>query len=206
MQTAALRTTPLWQLNTQDLRAFKLRVLAAREWIVEASRSDTLRQQLDTALTGLIAPNRRSRLSSSLAAGEVQVAWELLSLSDLYWIGTRLPASTLWATPLRPHLEALKPEHLHLLGPHSAFEPMPPYEDYEMIMIPDRLAERVSEFKLSLVWLADHEGLSPLQLSSAADGLLNRALSGLKMVDLTDWSSALKAWEKLHPSWLESTK
>ncbi len=206
MQTAALRAAPLWQLTTQDLRAFKLRTLAAREWVVEASRDDTLRQQLDTALTGLIAPNRRSRLNSALAAGEIQVAWELLSLSDLYWIGTRIPGPTVWTTPLQPHLEAYKPEHLHLLGSHTTFEPLPPYEDYELIMIPDRLAERVSEFKLSLVWLADHEGISSLQLSSAADGLLNRALSGLKMVDLTDWSSALKAWDKLHPSWLETTK
>jgi len=180
--------------------------LAAREWIVDASRSDTLRQQLDFATIGLIAPNRRSRLSTALAAGEIQVAWELLSLSDLYWLGNRVPSQTVWTTPLRPHLEAAKPEHLNLLASHSNLEPLPPYEDYEMILIPDRLAERVSEFKFSLAWLADHEGLTPIQLANASDALLNRALSGLKMTDLTDWHSALQAWEKLHPSWLESTK
>ncbi len=206
MQTATLRSTPLWQLTTQDLRAFKIRVLAAREWIVDASRSDTLRQQLDLATIGLIAPNRRSRLSTALAAGEVQVAWELLSLSDLYWLGNRVPSQAVWTTPLRPHLEAAKPEHLNLLASHSNLEPLPPYEDYEMILIPDRLAERVSEFKFSLAWLADHEGLTPIQLANASDALLNRALSGLKMTDLTDWHSALQAWEKLHSSWLESTK
>ena len=215
MQTAALRSAPLWQLRVDDFRSFKLRVLAGREWIVESSRNAETRQQLEQATVGLVAPNRRSRLIGALDAGEVAPAWEILSLGDLYWLGDRLsrgdPNQDLWPSPLWAALRGTKPVHHQLLGPvplyiHGyswpTFEPLPPYEDYERYMLPERLSERVSEFKLSLAWLVDHEGLEPLRVAAAAEGLMEKAFTALQMTDSTDWASALKAWSSVDASWL----
>ncbi|MGJ5818424.1 tetratricopeptide repeat protein [Paludibaculum fermentans] len=217
MQTAAVRATPLWQLRVADLRSFKLRVLAAREWVVESSRSGRVRESLEAASVGLIAPNRRSRLLASLAAGEVAPAWEVLSLSDLYWLGDRLPASypkdDPWPSPMWPALRraSATPNRHSLLGSvplfiHGystpSFEPLPPYEDYARYLLPDRFSERVSEFKLSLAWLADHEGIDPLRLAADAEALMDKAFTSLQMIDYNDWASALKAWSGLSPAWL----
>lgn len=217
MQTAAVRSTPLWQLRVEDLRSFKLRVLAAREWVVESSRKGAVRESLETATVGLIAPNRRSRLLAALTAGEVAPAWEVLSLSDLYWLGDRLvaayPTEDPWASPLWPALRrATATPHRHsLLGQvplfihgYSApsFEPLPPYEDYARYLLPDRFSERVSEFKLSLAWFADHEGVDPLRLAADAENLMDKALGSLQMIDYNDWASALKAWDGLSAAWL----
>lgn len=217
MQTAAVRSTPLWQLRVEDLRSFKLRVLAGREWVVESSRNSGVRESLETATVGLIAPNRRSRLLAALTAGEVAPAWEVLSLSDLYWLGDRLaaayPAEAPWSSPLWPALRhATSTVHRHsLLGQvplfiHGysipCFEPLPPYEDYARYLLPDRFSERVSEFKLSLAWFADHEGIDPLRLAADAEPLMEKAFGTLQMIDYNDWASALKAWHGLGAAWL----
>ncbi|MGC4052126.1 MAG: hypothetical protein QM757_22540 [Paludibaculum sp.] len=218
MQTSALRSTPLWQLRVENLRSFKIRVLAAKEWVVESSRRSGALEELEAASVGLIAPNRRSRLLAALAAGEVAPAWEVLSLSDLYWLGDRLaaayPKEEPWASPLWPHLRrsSTATQRHSLLGPvplfihgysASCFEPLPPYEDYARYLLPERFAERVSEFKLSLAWFADHEGMDPMRLASSAEGLMEKSFASLQMIDYNDWASALKAWDGLNNAWLK---
>jgi tetratricopeptide (TPR) repeat protein len=213
-QFAALRAAPLWQMTVAEQRRFKLRVLAAREWVTEAARSAPLRTSLGEATVGLLAPNRQRRLLAAVEAGDPEKAWPHMSLADLYWLGQRLASRTEgpepWPSPLWAALRSAgKPVRLDLLGPVALaihgdpvprLEPLPPYEDFERYLFPDRLAERVAEFKLYLIWHADHAGADPRSVAAGADAACEQAAAGLKPASLHDWVSALRAWEAYRPA------
>jgi hypothetical protein len=64
-------------------------------------------------------------------------------------------------------------------------------------MFPSELAERVAEFKLYLVYLADGLGVQPSALSRVAEPLAAKAFRNAKMMDAHDWRAVAVAFSSI---------
>jgi hypothetical protein len=80
---------------------------------------------------------------------------------------------------------------------HPHFAPQMPYEEFERYMFPNRLAERVSEFKLYLAEYFERAGIPPAFLPVIAEPAARRVLSGMKMADFRDWPAVLAAFKTI---------
>jgi tetratricopeptide (TPR) repeat protein len=217
-QMGTLRATPFWMLREPELRLLHLRMLAGREYLVEAGRRPEVMLRLAGALGGRLSPQRRTRVLTALQAPDWPVVWENVSLSELYWLGsectTGLKAEP-WPSPLFAALREVEARadlgRLRWIGQSLAGStgtdvpvllPLPPYEDYAGQLMPVKLAERLAEFKLYLARLADQEGLPASALDVISETLFQRAMQGLQMTDMKDWASVLQAFSTIKPAWL----
>jgi len=69
--------------------------------------------------------------------------------------------------------------------------------------MPDLMAQRISELKINLAWLADNAAWEPDALSRLAEPAANAFLATLKMRDNWDWNAALDAYRSLKAENLE---
>jgi tetratricopeptide (TPR) repeat protein len=219
-QIDALRSSLLARLSEADLRRLHLLCLLGREWVIHSAVNPGHAPALDAALAGLVSPSRKLALQRSLAAQTFDQIDDSLTLSDLFWLGqtaARLPEDSRWASPLWTALEAAdaaaRPDGLDPLGPVASVEtgrdvpslvPLPPYEDYEMQMFPNRMASRVAEFKLYAAVLVDRHGLPAPLLEVLTEPLLERIMAELDMADMRDWRSVHRRMREADLAMLES--
>jgi hypothetical protein len=212
-QIGSLRDTnwSLFQDGDQQVAALRIRI--AREWCVEASLQPKLRDELAAETMGLISISRRRDLLSGISSGDWKTVWSSLTLSDLYFLGTRYSLrydTDQWASPvsvaLRQQTGNIKMSHLQLLGAdhkylsacgHPHLAEFSPYEEYEHQPYPGKLAERVAEWKLYLAEYFDRAGLPAQGISLIAEPAAKRLLRDVNMADLRDWNSVLAAYSKL---------
>ena len=217
-QLGAIRLTNWEQLRDQDLRLFGLKVTVAREWIVRAAAQPELAGSLGEASFGLLSLTRRTELLGALADSNWPSIWNLLTLSDLYFLADRYLArypTDPWTSPatlsLRQEMKRNDGSRLAILGgefsgiygcSHAHLRPAMPYEEYEKD--PYKLAERSAEFKLYLARYADTAGLSASAMGAVAENAARAILKQVKLSDVHDWRSVLagysgfdgKAWEE----------
>jgi tetratricopeptide (TPR) repeat protein len=212
-QMAALRASDHRSLTDGDLRRFGLLVRTAREWIVESAISPELRDELERSTLGLLSPARRRDLLSGIAARQWPLAWSAATLNDLYHLGRRYVEShqkDAWQSPalsrLRQELKTGDLERLQTLGavqtaltscthPHLAEQA--PYEEFERYLMPDRIAQRVAEFKLYLADWMNAVGIPAAAFGALAEPVARQVYSRLHVDDLRDWRSALIAFSKI---------
>lgn len=225
-QLAALRNSLLWMVGDPAVRAVHLGVMAGREWLVDASESESETAALLEASEGLVSPERQAHLEQVLLtlqgfrAGKAvpdretfselwDDLWEQVSISDLYWLGRRRtgasPASLVFHT-----LARVPPEDhsgpVHNLGPlwleharssQPRIAPLPAYEDYAAQMMPARLAERLSELGFALACAVDEAGLPAEALGLTAEPLARNLFESLSMADMKDFRSVLALWKRV---------
>jgi len=206
-QISAIRSTNWESLRDEDLRLLGLKVAVAREWIVRAAQQPELEASLAEATFGLLSLTRRAELLGALTDGAWRSVWNVVTLSDLYFLAGRY-LERYQADPwVSPATQALRREvgrndgaRLQALGPelaasfgcaHPHLHAAMPYEEYENDMIPSRLAERGAEFKLYLARYADTAGLSASSLGPVAETIARAILKRMQLSDLHDWRSVL---------------
>jgi hypothetical protein len=172
-QIGAIRSTAWERLQDGDLRLFGLRLAVAREWVARAASQPELAESLGDAAFGLLSLTRRAELLGALADGNWPAVWNLLTLSDLYFLSDRYlarypkdPWTSAATQALRREAARNDGSRLALLGAqfpatfgcsHPHLRAAMPYEQYEKE--PFKLAERSAEFKLYLARYADSAGL-----------------------------------------------
>jgi tetratricopeptide (TPR) repeat protein len=219
-QISAIRSTNWEQLRDGDLRLFGLKIAVAREWVARAAGRPELAASLGEAAFGLLSLTRRAELLGALADGDWRAVWNVLTLSDLYFLGDRYleryPADA-WVSAatqaLRRELARNDGSRLAMLGADFAFtfgcshphlRGARPYEAYEKDMLIFKLAERSAEFKLYLARYADAAGQGASSLGVVAETAARTILKRLQMTDGHDWRSVLagfsefdgKMWEE----------
>ena len=209
-EIAAIRSTSWEQLKESDQRLIALRILVAREWVVQSARNPDVLLALREETVGLLSLSRRADLLNSIVANNWTKTWESITLPDLFQLGgkylQRFRADP-WASPVTQELRAVAAENdgsrLNIFGglPYHAFGcahphllPDAPYEAYELHLFPVDLAERAAEFKLFLAFRADNLGVEPSALAAAAEPLAAKAFRSAHMTDTRDWRSLLSAY------------
>jgi hypothetical protein len=150
---------------------------------------------------------------SAIEARNWRRAWDAVTLADLFALAGKFLArfpNDPWSSPtlvaLRQAATVNDGSRLNILGPihyysfgcnHPHFLPDAPYEEYERHLFPGALAERVAEFKLYLVYLADGMGVEPSSLSSVAEPLAAKAFRNAKMMDPHDWRAVTAAFSSI---------
>lgn len=135
--------------------------------------------------------------------------WDCFSQADLFWLGRQrrkagghsvvwqalqtIPPEA-WNGPLN-ELGALQLEHARSATPR--LQPMAPYENYALELLPGRTAERFSELPLAVALAADEAGLPPESLALIAEPFARRVLAELEMTHLADYRSATDLWKKI---------
>jgi len=215
-QIAAIRGATWERLEESDQRLVGLRCTLAREWIVESASHPVAFQALSEETMGLLSLSRRADLLNAIETRNWPRAWEAVTLPDLFSLAgkflTRFPSDP-WPSPtlaaLRQAVSLNDGSRLNILGavPHHAFgcdHPHllqdAPYEEYERHMFPTEIAERVAEFKLFLVYLADGMGVEPAALSGVAEPLAAKAFRNAKMMDTRDWRAVTTAFSSIAPA------
>jgi hypothetical protein len=210
-QMAALRSTQWRHLREEDAVLLGLRLRVAREWIVEAAFDPKMHEALADDTLGLLSLTRRNDLLNAISTRDWRAAAESATLGDLFNLSARYLAryseANPWESPATVALRELASrnhgERLEWLGPvmpnllscvHPHLTPLPPYEDYEGYMHPNRLSERASELKLYLAALSDREGIPPAALGVLAEPAAVRTLRRIKMADVRDWRSVVAAY------------
>lgn len=215
-QIGSLRSSDWSRLNEHDLIRFEVRLRVAREWIIHASTDDRLLAGLTQDIEGLLPPTRTGTLLDATASRDWDEAFKTLTLGDLFQLSSRYLdrySKDLWQSPaiaaLRKSGDAPGDERLRSLGSsavrllgcsHPHLAPAGPYEEYEKLMLPFKLAERTAEFKLYLADLAARLGLPPAALNAIGEPLAMAILSKTHMTDIRDWQSALSAFAALDPA------
>ena len=215
-QMGSLRATNWNRLDESDLLLFGARLRAAREWIVRAGADAKLLAGLADDTQGILSPNRRSELLDAVAARDWSTAFKSVTLGDLYALSgkylERYPGET-WQSPVTAALQQLSKnndgERLRWLGPsapallgcsHPHLDVAGPYEEYEKLIMPFKLAQRSAEFKLYLADFADRAGIPPRVLNVIGQPLTLQMLKHMRMTDLQDWRDALAAFGGLNDS------
>jgi hypothetical protein len=72
-----------------------------------------------------------------------------------------------------------------------------PYEEYERMILPTKMAERVTELKLYLIDYAGQAGIPAAALGALAEPLAVEVLRKLQMADLKDWRPVPMAFSSL---------
>lgn len=212
-QIAAIRATAWRDLRDEDLRLLSLRIKLAREWIVRAASDPPAMSALSEAVIGLLSLTRRSDLLAALEGKNWPEVWNLVTLSDLYYVSQRYQQRYVtdpWPSPVTEAFRAAIRDHngapMDQLGAsltairgcgHPHLVALGPYEEYERYLFPSKMAERTAELKLYLADLMGRAGLPVGALAALAEPLARTAMEGLRVGDIRDWSSVLAAFSKL---------
>ncbi len=212
-QIGSLRATDWRALSDGDMLVFGLKVRLAREWIEHASTNAELFSGLAEASLGTLSLSRRADLLNGLRARDWKPVWQAVTLSDLYFLADTYLAhykADAWDSPVTralrrwpagadasglAHLGGSHPElngcdHPHLLR-------LAPYEEYERMLLPMKMAERVTELKLYLIDNAGQAGIPAAALGSVAEPLAMAVLRKLKLADFKDWRPVPLAYSNL---------
>jgi len=213
-QIGALRATDWSRMSEQDLIFFGLRLRLAREWILHAAADPALLAGLEEDTHGLLSPTRRAGLLDAIAARDWSGAFQSVTLGDLYFLSQRYleryPKDA-WSSPVTAavrrmadpaddaRLQRLGASAVDLQGcSHPHLEAAGPYEEYEKLVLPSKLAERSAEFKLYLADFAARAGIPPAALNALGQAVALQAQKRMKMADLFDWRGALAAFGDLN--------
>jgi hypothetical protein len=219
-QMAALRSTKWGKLQDDDLRLVGLKIAVAREWIVRSANQPDVQSALAEETLGLLSLTRRAELFSALAEGNWPSVWNLVTLSDAYFLTDRFveryptdPWQSPALTELRRQMAHNDGARLQVLGAefdetfgcsHPDLHIAPPYEEYEKDIHPARLAERTAEFKLYLAHYADSVGIPAAALGTLAEPAALVILKKMQVTDIHDWRSALAAYGTLNDKVMEA--
>jgi hypothetical protein len=209
-QLGSIRLTHWPAFGTEDQRRMGLRLRAAREWIVDAATGAEYRSALAADSAGCLSPARRHGLMEGLVRHEWKAVWSSVTLGDLNALGTKIEARLSGpanASPVFKELFELAGKddgsRLSWLGPnlsvingcmHPHFVQQMPYEEFERYMLPNRLAQRASEFKLYLAEYLERAGIPASFLAVVAEPAARRVISSMKMADFRDWPAVLAAF------------
>ncbi len=212
-QIGSLRNTDWNGITERDMLLFGLRVRLAREWIARAAANQELFTALSEASLGTLSLSRRADLLNGLRAHEWKAVWQAVTLSDLYFLAGDYLArfkTDAWDSPVTravrkwhagadlASLERLGGSHPQLNGcDHSHLLRLAPYEEYERIMLPMMMAERVTELKLYLIEYAGQAGIPAAALAMVAEPLAHDLLRKLRMADPKDWRPVPLAFASL---------
>jgi hypothetical protein len=151
-------------------------------------------------------------LLNGLQVRDWKPVWQAVTLSDLYFLAgnylSRYQADA-WESPVTralrkwpaarlsgldrlggSHPESNGCDHAHLLR-------LAPYEEYERMMIPMKMAERVTELNLYLIDYAGQSGIPAAALGTMAEPLALEVLRKLQMADPKDWRPITLAFSSL---------
>lgn len=215
-QLAAVRAAPWDELAESDQRAAALRILVAKEWIVEAASSASAYRAMAEDTSGLLSPTRRATLLAGIEMRDWRSVWGSPTLSELFQLGgkylDRYP-SDLWPSAVsveaRRVLAQTKIKHLEAYGSvsdsafgcdHTHFYVDAPYEYFEGNIRSEAIAERTAEFNLYLAFQADSSGIAPERLVDVAEALAVKALKRVQMSDSQDWQRLLKGFASITPA------
>jgi hypothetical protein len=96
-------------------------------------------------------------------------------------------------------IDLLGASHPRLNGcDHSHLLRLAPYEEYERLMLPMMMAERVTELKLYMIDYAGQAGIPAEALAMVAEPLAMEALHKLRMADPKDWRPVPQAFSNLN--------
>ncbi len=212
-QLAAIRSVAWGRLTQDDQRLAALRILAAREWIVQAAADPEYFQALSTATVGVISLARRADLLQAVENRDWHSVWKSVPLPDLYMVGSRLSGYSLPHSdhsPVFSELNALEAsgrgQNVNYLGriPYVAYGcghphilPDAPYEEYARRLMQEDLAERTADFKLYLAYRADNLGVKPAELGQIAEKLAAQAFASSQLTDYHDWRSLFAAYDSI---------
>jgi hypothetical protein len=85
-------------------------------------------------------------------------------------------------------LGGLGASHPYLNGcDHSHLARLAPYEEFERVLMPMAMAERVSEFKLYLMLYAGEAGIPAAALGAVAEPVALEVMRKMQMADMKDW-------------------
>jgi hypothetical protein len=212
-QIAAIRAAEWDRLVESDQRLVSLRILAAREWIVQSGSDPEYFRLLSEATSGLLSLSRRADLLNGIEDREWQLVWESTTLPDLFLLGKAYPAIRSKQPDLSPvaselrlvtatndgsRLDIFARIPYQVLGcshPHMMIDA--PYEEYERRLDPEDLAERAADFKLYLAYRADSLGIEPADAGSVAERLAGKAFRDSQLSGYHDWRSLLAAYESI---------
>ena len=201
-QIGSLRATAWHKVSDDDMLLFGLKVRLAREWIARASGNPELFSSLAESTLGTLSLSRRADLLNGLTARDWKPVWQAVTLSDLYFLAgayqSRYTADA-WDSPVTralrrwpaaglSGLDRLGGSHPQLNGcDHAHLVRLAPYEEYERMMMPMKMAERVTELNLYLIDYAGQAGIPAAALGSLAEPLALEVLRKLQMSDSKDW-------------------
>ena len=217
-QFACLRATDWGQLRERHLRLFGLKILLAREWIVQAAMKPRLRRDLAESTLGLLSLKRRRSLLTAMERKSWRTVWDSMTLSDLYFLAESYQArytADPWESPVTlavrrmassdgdsgqqwlgcPALETMNLAHPQLVA-------TAPYEEYARYVMPSLIGERVAEFKLYLARQMDRTGLPAAAMGTLAMSIAPRLLRELRMNDLRDWKPVVRTFSAVDQSTL----
>lgn len=214
-QLATIRMADWDRVTEADQRLASLCIIVAREWIYESARNPDLFRALGEETLGLLSLSRRADLLNGISSRDWRQVWASIALPELFSLGERYVKNhptDLWTsqatlalrdaqrTDRDPHLNALGAIPTHIFGcnhPHLLTDA--PYEEYEHHLSVE-MGERAAEFKLFLVFQADHLAIEPAVLENAGEPLAIKAFRKAQMTDYRDWRSLLNAYASVSPA------
>ncbi len=206
-------------LHKADLRMVSLHIRAAREWLANAPNSPEMLSALSEGTFGLLSPSRRAELLQALPDHHWTRIQQILTLSDLYFLGEEYLRKYPKDPVASPDLAALRSlalqdpaEGIRWLGAnpralyhcsHSHLLRMASYEYYEEFLTPEKLAARANEFKLYLAEYMERRGLPPEILGAVAEPMAVAVLKKMKMTSEGDWRAILAAYAEINDQMLD---
>ena len=212
-QIGSLRATDWRNIGDHAMLVFGLKVRLGREWIEHAYRNPEMLSDLEDGALGILSLGRRAHLLNALREGDWQSVWQSVTLADLYFLSDSYlarHASDPWDSPVTRYLRrvstdrdaaqlaSLGASHPDLNGcDHSHLMRLAPYEEYERIMMPTAMAERVSELKLYLLDYAGKAGIPAAALGALAEPVALEIMRKMKMADMKDWRPVALAYSSV---------
>lgn len=202
-QIGSLRTTGWRAISDRDMLLFGMKIRLVREWIAHAATNQELFSGLAEATLGTLSLSRRADLLNGLRMRDWKPVWQSVTLSDQYFLaGAYLERykTDAWDSPVTRAMrqwpagaEGLALAHLGGSHPllngcdHAHLVRLAPYEEYERMMMPMKMAERVTELNLYLIDYAGQSGIPAVALGTLAEPLAREVLGKLRMADPKDW-------------------
>jgi len=212
-QIGSLRATNWRNVGDRAPIILGLKVRLAREWIERAARDPGLLADVADSALGILSLGRRAMLLNGLQSGDWPAVWQSVTLSDLYFLSDRYMAryqSDPWDSPVTRYLRRFQDDpsvaqldtagasHPLLNGcDHAHLIRLAPYEEFERMLMPTAMAERVSEFKLYLMEYADEAGIPAAALGALAEPVALGVLRKVQMADMKDWRPVALAYSTL---------
>ncbi len=221
-QMAAFRATDWNRLGERDLLAFGLRLRIAREWILHAGADGQLMLALQEDTAGLLSPARQGELLDAIAVHDWEAAFRAVTLGDLYALSEKYLlrySAAPWPSPVAAALRRISSEadstRLRWLGPsapdllgcsHPHLQTAGPYEQYEWLLFPAKLAQRSAEFKFYVADFAGRIGIPPAVLNVIGQPIALQMVRRMHMADLRDWRGAQLAFGNLNEAAFSQVK